>query len=195
MGIFVKNEKQLSVDDSYDKGFLSEIKNDKKKFAKLYDKYWESLFVIAFHKCRDQAMAEDCVQDVFLSLLNHKNPTSIDNLHAYLIKAVKYAILRAIYKYNRTQYLEEYPDNIEIIERSIEDAIEEKMLKEHLFNKVEELPKQCRIIFKSSRQDHLSNDEIAEMMNISKRTVENQLSKALKVLRNYLSIVFYFFLI
>jgi len=185
----------LDINDSYDKDFLSEIKNDRKKFSKLYDKYWKSLFAIAFHKCRDQAMAEDCVQDVFLSLLNHKNPKSIENLSAYLNKAVKYAILRAIYKNNRTQYLEEYPDNIEIVERSIEDAIEEKMLREHLFSKVEELPNQCRIIFKSSRQDHLSNDEIAEKMNISKRTVENQLSKALKVLRKYFPAFFYFFLI
>lgn len=138
-------------------------------------------------------MAEDCIQDVFLSLLNHKNPASIENLNAYLTKAVKYAILRSVYKYNRTQYLEEYPDDIEIMEYSIEDAIEEKMLLENLFNKVEELPKQCRIIFKSSRQDHLSNDEIAKKLNISKRTVENQLSKALKVLRKYLPIIFYFF--
>ena len=183
----------MNINDSYDKDFLSDLKNDKIKFSKLYDKYWENLFAIAFHKCRDQAMAEDCVQDVFLSLLNHKNPASIENLSAYLNKAVKYAILRSIYRYNRTQYLEEYPDDIEIMEYSIEDAIEEKMLLENLFNKVEELPKQCRIIFKSSRQDHLSNDEIAEKMNISKRTVENQLSKALKVLRKYLPIIFYFF--
>lgn len=184
----------MNINDSYDdKNCLSELKNDKTKFSKLYDKYWKNLFAIAFHKCRDQSMAEDCVQDVFLSLLNHKNPASIENLEAYLTRAVKYAILRAIYKYNRTQYLDDYPDDTEMGERAVEDAIEEKNLKEHLFNKVEELPKQCRIIFKSSRQDHLSNDEIAEKMNISKRTVENQLSKALKVLREYLSIIFYFF--
>lgn len=183
----------MNINDSYDKDFLSNLKNDKTKFSKLYDKYWENLFAIAFHKCRDQAMAEDCVQDVFLSLLNHKDPASIENLEAYLAKAVKYAILRAIYKYNRTQYIDEYPDDIALIEHSVEDAIEEKNLKEHLFNKVEELPKQCKVIFKSSRQDHLSNDEIAEKMNISKRTVENQISKAMKVLRDYLSIIFYFF--
>ena len=184
----------MNLNDSYDdKEFLSDLKYDKSKFSKLYDKYWKNLFAIAFHKCRDQAMAEDCVQDVFLSLLNHKNSRSIENLEAYLAKATKYAVLRAIYKHNRTQYLEEYPDDIKIMERSIEDVIEEKMLKQHLFDKVEELPKQCRLIFKSSRQDHLSNDEIAELMNISKRTVENQLSKALKVLRSYLSSFFYFF--
>ena len=183
----------MNLSDSYDKDFLSNLKNDKQQFSRLYDKYWESLFAVAFHRCRDQSMAEDCVQDVFLSLLNHKNAKSIENLGAYLTKAVKYSILRAIYKHNRTQYLEEYSDDIEMMELSIEDAMEEKMLKEHLFSKVEELPKQCRIIFKSSRQDYLSNDEIAEKMNISKRTVENQLSKALKVLRKYLPIIFYFF--
>lgn len=152
----------------------------------LYERYWEQLFSIAFAKCRDREMAEDCVQDVFVSLLNHKHPQEILNLQAYLAKAIKFSIVRSIYRYIRTEYVDEYVEESAIDQLSLEEALEEKLLKAYLFDKVEELPPQCRLIFKSSRQDHLSNQEIAEKLQISQRTVENQLSKAMGILRKYM---------
>ncbi|WP_166785141.1 RNA polymerase sigma factor [Sphingobacterium psychroaquaticum] len=184
------NERQLYNE----RELLTHLKVQDYAFQKIYDRYWEKLLGIALRKCNDLSMAEDCVQDVFMSLLHHKDPTKIENLEAYLAKAVKFAIIRAIYKHQRIQYLEEYPEGNYFDKLSVEDALEEKMLQEYIFDQVEQLPDRCRLIFKSSRQEHLSNEEIAEKMNISKRTVENQLSLAMKTLRKYLfrTILFFF---
>ncbi|MDR2284066.1 MAG: RNA polymerase sigma-70 factor [Sphingobacterium sp.] len=177
----------LNTKRTYDEtALLAKLNVDESAFQKIYNRYWERLLSIAYHKCNDLSMAEDCVQDVFMSLLNHKTPDRIENLEAYLAKAVKFSILRAIYKHKRIQYIDEYTDSSLPQAISLEEALEEKMLQEYLFNHVEQLPDRCRIIFKSSRQEHMSNDEIAEKMNISKRTVENQLSIAMKTLRKYL---------
>lgn len=177
----------MNTKRTYDEGaLLAKLNVDNSAFQTIYDRYWERLLSIAYHKCNDLSMAEDCVQDVFLSLLNHKAPNSIENLEAYLAKAVKFSILRAIYKHKRIHYIDEYLDKDSPTTISLEEALEEKMFQEFLFDQVEQLPDRCKIIFKSSRQEHLSNEEIAEKMNISKRTVENQLSIAMKALRKYL---------
>jgi len=122
-------------------------------------------------------VARDIVQDVFVDVWQRKEQINLSNsIQAYLRKAVVFKTidhLRKKKKYN------EPIDDLEIAMPVI-DSIEIKELSILLDNAVEALPPRCRQIFVLSRYEKLSHKEIATELNISKKTIENQITKALK---------------
>lgn len=85
---------------------------------------------------------------------------------------------------------EKHVQNIKL-EKQMEDDPENEImtidLQQKIYEIIEKMPVKCRQIFKMNRFEGLKNEEIAQMLNLSKRTVETQISKALKILRNKLS--------
>lgn len=133
----------------------------------------------------DRVMAEDLVQEVFYELWRKREKLSIQlSWRAYLRRAAVNKTLN----YIRDQKLivddeTALPLDMSSKESGAVELMEADELKVEIAQAVAELPERCRMVFGLSRFEHLSNKDIAERLGISIKTVENQMTKALKLLR------------
>jgi RNA polymerase sigma-70 factor (ECF subfamily) len=157
--------------------------DDKAAFTELYDRFWKKLFVIAFNRIKDKQSAEDMVHDVFASLWNNRAQVKIDQLENYLAVAIRYSVFSTIKKKTRTKQVEQHLSLSSIVEMPVETSLHYKKILELVKTEVEHLPEKCRIIFKYSRDAGMPVKEIARQLNLSPKTVENQLGKAIRQLK------------
>jgi RNA polymerase sigma-70 factor (ECF subfamily) len=160
--------------------------DDTAAFAALYERYWRRLFTAAYARLPDQAECEDIVHDIFLTLWTERRRLSITNLSAYLAAAVRYQAVRC--KQQATAGALAYDESLETLSREAalnggETRLLGLDLEGRLAAALNQLPQRCREIFLLSRIQHYSNDEIATQLHISRRSVENQLTTALRHLR------------
>ncbi|MGM9478748.1 RNA polymerase sigma-70 factor [Pedobacter sp. GSP4] len=156
--------------------------NDRSAFEKIYNKYWSKLYLSAYHILRNKEAAEDIIQEIFVSLWLKRAHTTVDNLNNYLFTAVRFQVFKAIRDGKlRTDLLNETEELLSY--QNAENAFAEKEIINHLDKSIEQLPQKCREIFILSRKEHLSVKEIADRLNISPKTVENQITIALRRLR------------
>jgi RNA polymerase sigma-70 factor (family 1) len=167
-----------------EKNILQKLANgDETALAEMYREYWQSLFISAYNIIKDKEACSDILQDIFLQLWVRREKLEItSSLEAYLHTAVRYHVFKHIRK---STYVNRYFENLELrfSAASADEEIMLKQLNEQVAHAVQSLPKQCMLIFKLSREEHLSNREIAEQLNISVKTVENQMTIALRRLR------------
>ena len=157
--------------------------NNEQAFTEIYNRYWKLLFAIAYSHVRNIQLTEDIVHDVFASLWAHRGNTEIRSLQNYLASATKYIVFAAIKKKNREQsYLATQAKLY--TEPDPELTIDNKMLFEFIKKEVDKLPEKCRLVFKYRSETGLSNQEVAERMITTKKTVENQINKAIRHLRD-----------
>lgn len=152
-------------------------------FALVYEKYYAPLINFARKKTNNIQVAEDMVQDIFVHLYLHREVES--NMEGYLYTALR----RKIYNYWRHEMVKsnyqayiEYK-NESARESNVSEIVELKELEEELEKQIGMLPPQCRKIFRLKKEKHCSNNDIAEMLGISVKTVEAHMTKALKILR------------
>lgn len=161
--------------------------NDTKAFNTLFEKYFSKIYATAFFYLKDNEACREIVNDIFISIWNRRKELHIASFTAYFTTASRYHVYNKIkvLKAKKLDFVENY-DTVKNIATNV-SAVEDKMNLQDIEQRIEvylaDLPKRCREIFVMSRQQHLSNDEIAEKFNISKRTVENQLTIALRHLR------------
>jgi len=168
-----------------DEELLSLLESDDESGLKLiYDQYWEQLYLAAFSILRDADPCKDIVQDVLLQLWVRRAEVKIDSLKSYLFTAVRYKVLTYIKSANNRKVFIEDGE----LERLagfdlMKDRLNEQDVEKLLEQGVALLPKRCQEVFLLSRMEFLSNKEIASRMGISVKTVEAQMSIALKQLR------------
>ena len=171
--------------------------DDQFAFKEIYDRYWQKLFVIAYNRLNEIETAEDLVHDVFTSLWDNRQKITIGCLENYLATAAKYLVLTRIKKLERERLYKNSINSAPVIDLPIEMSLHYKRILEIVKLEVEKLPEKCRLIFKYSREEKMSVREIAKQLDISPKTVENQLNKALKQLRiatkSVFSFIFLFF--
>jgi len=157
-------------------------------FRELFSSYYRPLSVFALKYVGDLESAKEIVQDFFVHLYQNRQSLTIrSSLKSYLFQSVRNKSLNHIKQIQtRKKHLDQYESEQEGTV-NIENKIIETELEHQIFNIVENLPPQCKNIFTLSRVEGLSNKEIAEKLGISKRTVETQISNALKALRNKIS--------
>ncbi|WP_285057539.1 RNA polymerase sigma factor [Pedobacter ginsengisoli] len=158
---------------------------DEAAFTEVYERYWKTLYAIAYNRLRNNQTAEDVVHDVLVSLWKHRDTAEIENLSGYLARATKYMVFHVMKRSRKFSTEEHEMEQAEQIRdrEDLEDRLHYKRLLEMISEEVEKLPEKCRLVFKYSREDQLTNKAIAEKMDISQSTVENQMNKALKTLR------------
>jgi RNA polymerase sigma-70 factor (family 1) len=162
-------------------------KDDQKAFKALFERYWSVVFTTAFNYLKDREACTEIVDDLFLNIWNKRQQLQIESFKAYLTASARYHVYKKL-KAIKTSPLE-LVENYDSLHHKADDNynIEDKIRSLELEKRVEiylrDLPKRCREIFIMSRKEQLSNNEIAEKLKISKRTVENQLTYALKHLR------------
>lgn len=154
---------------------------DREAFNQIYHRYAEYLYQYALNILRDEDECTDAVQDVFVWLWENKKKVNVTVLKGYLLAAVKYKLTRLIQSSKRrAEILALNPLQEETF---IEDSLEIKELKHAIQEFVLVLPERARRIFEMSRNEYLSNKEIALRLGISEKTVENQMTIVLKKLR------------
>lgn len=159
----------------------------KPTIEKVYAQYWKELYVVAYRRLKSGEEVEDMLQDIFLSLV--QKPEVLDregSVQAYLHQALKYKII----DYFRKSPLRlSYPQE-ELPQVVSPSSSDEKLLVSELEQRVEEevlkMPEKMQQVYRLSRKEQLSTDQIAHLLGLSSQTVKNQLSSALKRLRSSL---------
>ena len=176
--------------------FLEKLKEgNREAFTVLFDHYYTGLVIFADRYMHDLNLAEDIVQSAFIKFWENKNTLSSSSVRYYLSSTVKNLCIDLIRKKGTEEkYLQRQPEQKV---RSGYDFLAESELERMVEESISNLPPRCREIFVLSRYDGLKSIEIAEKLQISQRTVETQISKALKVLRkdlkDYLFQIFFTF--
>lgn len=143
------------------------------------------LVAVASKKINDPETAKDLVQEIFTTLLTKRDDlVEIVSLKAYLYTSLKHAIFNHYRKELTNKRYEEFALNTSLhSDDSLLSRLHARELEEHLAEAIETLPPQCKTVFKLSRQEHLSNSQIATRLQISENTVEQHMRKALRILR------------
>ncbi|MES2456406.1 MAG: RNA polymerase sigma-70 factor [Bacteroidota bacterium] len=158
---------------------------DQVAFTEVYNRYWKTLYAIAHNRLRNIQSSEDVVHDVLVSLWHNRETAVVESLSAYLATATKYMIFHLMKRSKKFSREEHAMDHAELImdQEDLEERVHYRRLLEMVAEEVEKLPEKCRLVFKYSREEHLSVKEIAEKMDVSTSTVENHMNKALTTLR------------
>ncbi|WP_407427185.1 RNA polymerase sigma-70 factor [Arcticibacter sp.] len=155
---------------------------DEPAFAEIYKRYWKRLLAIAYRHTMDKALAEEIVQEIFISLWTRREKLSIASLEAYLATAVKFSVYKSFYRQKRRSEVERGNCAKERCTLS-EEQMEARFTQEYINKLVEQLPEKCKLVFKFSRNSGLNISEISREMGIAEKTVEAHLTKGLKMLR------------
>ncbi len=153
-------------------------------FRSLFDLYYQRLVTFAFRFTGDLDSARSVVQDVFVMLYDKRDTIRIHtSLKSHLFQSVRNRSLNLV-KHEKMKREHHARMALDMDEGVMpDDSLEMVELKMSIAQIVNELPGQCQKIFRMSRQDGTPNQEIADKLSISKRTVETQISKALKRIR------------
>lgn len=161
------------------------LKNgNKRAFEAIYRWYVAELYRFARRNISNSEDSEEMVQDVFASLWVRHDELKIDSLRHYLKTSVRYKVIRYFYnKGVRKRYIDHYTFFTALYESAEEEQRNPEALQQLLIRGLEGLPSRCQAAIKLRLTEDLSNGEIAERMNITKKTVELYMSRALHHLR------------
>ncbi len=167
-------------------------KDADKAIEVLFRQYYAFVCKAVYQVVTDAQVAEDLGQEVFFELWRRKDELTINtSLKAYLRRAAVNKTLNYLRDKKIKWDDEQELPRIEDAAPSTPQNLEAEELQQFIDEAIDQLPEKCRMVFMLSRQDELSYQEIADHLNISIKTVENQISKALKhmraVLKPYLS--------
>ena len=187
-------------DDLYiadDAELLLQLSNGSKPaFDILYNKYWKQVYNTAYKRLNDAERAQDIAQDVFVQLWIRGTKAPIENLPAYLLVAARNGVFKFLEKEAKYTAL---PDGADELRGSPHGADANMLHNEFLkaFNElIKTLPPQQRIIFNLRFNEGLTSQQIADQLQISPKTVRNQMGKVLVTLRKslfLLHLLFYFY--
>ena len=184
----IQNNMYVKHKDMNDKiKHIQEVKSvDTATFEQLFTDHYDPLYRYCQTMVKDQNDTEDIVQSVFLDLWHDRSKLVIHtSFKAYLYKAVYF---RCMNKIKHDKVASKYSNTITNTESTaVTDTLIIQEIADKIKETIESLPEQCRKIFSMSRMDGLRYNEIAEKLNLSPKTIENQMGKALKTMRVALS--------
>lgn len=178
----------MDSDEKYnDKEIIQLIKNnDSNAFELLFQKYYSGLCKFAFQFLNDSDLCQDAVSEVFYIIWKKREELAINtNVKAYLFTSVKNRSLSILQKQKKHNYNINFEDLEEIVSTEKPQANLELNELEKIVNSiVMELPKKRQIIFRLKRFEGFKYKEIAEILSISVKTVQNQMVEAVKYINS-----------
>lgn len=157
-------------------------------FEMLFRTYYRPLCQYAYSFLNDRDEAEEVVQTAFINIWDKKGQVEIQtSLKAYLYRIVRNSCLNVIkHEKVKQQHVAHEMVHAESMHEGVSQSVISSELEERIANAMKVLPEQCRLVFQLSRFEELKYSEIADQLNISIKTVENQIGKALKIMREQL---------
>jgi RNA polymerase sigma-70 factor (family 1) len=166
------------------------VSDDVNGLEMLFRNYYKQLWRFAKEIVKNTDAAEDAVQDVFVKFWEKRHQISINvSLKAYLYTAVRNTCFNQLKADERNVWLDDTPVSETMIapKQDAADRILGKELEKKIALAIESLPPRCRLVFKLCRFEQKSYKEVAEMLDISVKTVDNQMGKALMMMREQLN--------
>lgn len=159
----------------------------------LMHRFWQPLFKTASVTMQDPQVCQELVQNVFINIWRNREKISLKySIKTYLFGCIRYEVFRSVKKtMNHVEFKnldEQYVDSFNPLLK-----MEYAELLDYLDLMINQLPDKCKEIFYLSRMEQLSHKEIAAKLNISVKTVENQISIALKRLKQAMQHMHIFF--
>lgn len=177
-----------------DQELVALIKQDHAQaMTEIYERYWHKLLAVAINRLSNLEEAEECVQDVFLKLWKIREKLELKyTLGTYLAAAVRYRVLDLLALEHRKLHManESLSDLKDVLPSDLApDAhlLEQEML-DNIERSVRQLPDKCKIVYRMSREEGLSNKQIAEELNVTEKAVEAHLTRAIKSIRSNLAV-------
>ena len=177
----------MSIDE---KILIENVKNSKKSsFQKLFYQFHDQLFRFVVYRVQDADVAKDITQETFLRVWKKRESLQPEKSFFSLLARISTNLCYDHYRYtdvrlrNKDRIPEYGKSHFDNPEEVVQAQAIEKIIRK-LVN--EKLPQKCRIIFILSRIEGLSNQEISFKLGLSIRTVENQIYRALKILKKYM---------
>lgn len=180
---------------------IASLKNDD-PFAmeQIFHVHWEKVFDLAFKKLGDETLAQDMTQEIFISLWEKRKKLDLTgNLSGYLYGAVKNRVI----DYYRSSSIKDghQAEYAMLMDQKKEIAPDEHLIFQDTTKEVEAvmqlLPERMRLVISMSREQDKTVKEIAAELNVSVQTVKNQITSAMKILRenlSYLLLIVFFWL-
>ena len=177
----------LNISFDTDQQILEHLANsDARAFDFIYQKYFQKLYGAAYKRLQNRELTEEVVQELFISLWERRTELKISGtLDSYLFTSIKYL---TIAQFKKNNLFEQYSATLIPEENDLnftEEMVAFDELNEAYQKALQTLPERCREVFVLKRTG-LSQREISEKLDISEKTVENQMTKALKMLRDAL---------
>ncbi|MEO6812400.1 MAG: RNA polymerase sigma-70 factor [Ginsengibacter sp.] len=174
---------------------------DERAFKQLFDLYKERFYSVVLKMTGSDEVAKDIVQDTFMNIWDKREILAdIDNPSAYFFTAVYRRVYHHYRKVAQEKKLLEEAFPISASVNTTEEMVLAHESKDLISEAVEKLPPQQKLVFRLSRQEGLSREDVARQLHISPNTVKNHLAEALKFIRTFLRnseatflIIFWFF--
>lgn len=163
---------------------------DEEAFSKIYNLYWAELYNAAYKRLPEKEKCQDIIQNVFTDLWNRKVELDLQKPLAYLHTAVRFQVLKHISRSHKSNFFTESFENELISPLQADGNLLAQEVKELIELFIKALPEKRRKIFVLHYFDGLSTAEIAIELNISQKTVQNQLTTATHALRLRLTHLF-----
>lgn len=175
---------------------FSRLKNgDELAYAEIYEQHNKFLLQVAYQKTKDKVVAEDLVQNIFISIWEKRESLLVKDARHYLLGCLKYSVIN----YIRSQIVENkyiaFSQNRQSAGNDVSGNIELKDLSAILEKGISSLPDRTQEIFRLSRFEHQSTKKISMGLNISEKTVEYHITRSLKFIKAYLKNYYLFTLI
>jgi len=154
-------------------------------FTEIYNRYWDKLYYIAHKLLKDTNVAEEIVQEVFLTLWKKKNTLVIQSLPSYLAAMARYSVYHYLANEKKCKVKE---DNVALLNVAAisEINVDHKILLQIITELSNKLPEKCRLVFQYNKLHDQSLADVAQMLNMSQKTAEGHLTKALRIIRTNL---------
>ncbi|OXA84175.1 RNA polymerase sigma factor [Flavobacterium hibernum] len=165
---------------------INRLRNgDESALTELYNKFWQSLFVSSYNVLKDKELCEDIIQDIFMNIWHNREKLEINiSLKGYMYACARYQVFNQFKKNKDKIHVELFEDLDKRFQYSTpETQLMHDELLDQINSIVQALPEKCQLVYKLSREEQLSHKEIAERLDISTKTVENHITKALHVIR------------
>lgn len=160
------------------------LRIDKQTFETVYNLYWEKVYAVCYNNIREIEPAREMVQDIFKSLWERKDELEVEKVSHFLIRSAKFKTFEYIRnKVSRQKHTELKMEHFCTFSNCTEEQVLFTDLKEKVNTTVDTLPYQCKKVYKMSREQGLSNKEIALSLFITERAVEHHITKAMRVLK------------
>ena len=161
------------------------LNGDERALKALLTEYHNYLVVVGMRYLNDKQRVNDVIHDVLADLWNSKKDIELKaGAKSFLRGAVINKCLAIIRKEQRIDLVEEQDLNIVDHQPTPDRVLEGKSLKEEVDRLIDSLPEKCKVVFVKSRIEGKSHREISDELEISKKTIENHMTKALKTLRS-----------
>ena len=163
--------------------------SSEQKIKELFDNHFHHLVLHSYKLINDYSQSEEIVQDVFVKVWqNFEQIGHVSDFKAYLYKAVRNSSLNYLRHIKiRQKYNEEVANTFDDVENPAEESIVETENNNRIHQAINKLPENWKEAIVLSKYDKLKYHEIADKMNISQKTVEKYISKALQFLRRELA--------